>query len=67
MSIFQIFNRKQKVIEKLVSARGELDHAIRLGAPAARYDQVVLPEAKRDQVVLIVRDLEQMIRELEEN
>ena len=66
MSVFQIFNRKQQVIAKLTSARGELEDAIRIGAPAARYDSVVLPDAKRDRAKLIVRELEELIRELEE-
>ena len=66
MSVFQIFNRKQQVITKLIAARGALDDAVRIGAPGARYDPVVLPEAKRDRVQGIVRDLEELIRELEE-
>ena len=62
MPVFQIFNRKQ-VIERLIAARGELDDAMRIGSPAARYDPQVLP---RERVLLIVRELEELIRELEE-
>lgn len=63
---FQIVDRKQRVIEKLTAARGELDDAVRIGAWVARYDPVVLPESKRERVLVMLRELEDVIRELEE-
>lgn len=62
---FQIVDRKQRVIEKLTAARGELDDAVRIGASVARYDARVLPQAKRERVLVILRELDEMIRELE--
>ena len=58
---------KKQVIAKLIAGRGELDDALQLSAPAARYDAVVLPEVKRNQVLLMVHGLEQLIREIEEH
>jgi len=45
-----ILNHKQRVLENLIAARGELDDAIRIGSPVARYDPQVLSPAVRIRV-----------------
>ncbi len=59
-------DRKQKVLTKLVNARNELEDASNLSTPAARYDPVVLADARRRELSVMVDDLNHVIRQLED-
>jgi len=56
---------KQQVVVKLVGARDELENALRLTAPSARYDPIVIPQALRNEVSVMRDDLDRMIHMLE--
>jgi len=57
--------RKEKVLAKLATARGEIEDAVSLATPVARYDAVVLPEGIRGKLTTIVDDLNALIRHVE--
>jgi hypothetical protein len=42
--------RKSKVLAKLTNARCELENALNLSIPVARYDPVVMPEPARNKL-----------------
>jgi len=42
--------RRSKVLAKLTNARCELEDALNLSVPAARYDPVVIPEPARNRL-----------------
>ncbi|MFY9561415.1 MAG: hypothetical protein WAQ52_14375 [Terriglobales bacterium] len=56
---------KQEVVAKLIGARDELEDALRLTAPGARYDPIVFPQAMRNEVSVMRDDLDRMIQALE--
>jgi hypothetical protein len=56
---------KQEVVAKLIGARDELEDALRLTGPGARYDPVVIPQAMRNEVSVMRDDLDRMIQMLE--
>ena len=56
---------REKVIAKLTSARYELDDALKLATPAARYDAEVLSPAMRNRLVSIIDALNRLLHNLE--
>jgi hypothetical protein len=57
--------RRSKVLAKLTNARCELEDALHLSIPAARYDPVVIPERLRNRLSAMIDDLNGMLREIE--
>ncbi len=56
---------RQKVLAKLTSARYELEDALSVSTPAARYDPNVLSETVRNKIVSMVEDLNSLLQGLE--
>jgi hypothetical protein len=56
---------KEKLCAKLTSARYELEDALKLSTPAARYDPNILSEAMRTKVVSMISELNQLLQNLE--
>ena len=56
---------RQKVLAKLTTARCELEDALNLSTPAARYDPIVLSEAARNKVTSLIDELKGLVRVLE--
>lgn len=56
---------RQKVLSKLTNARNDLEAALSLSTPAARYDPVLLSEATRTQLASMIEDLNGVLRQLE--
>jgi hypothetical protein len=56
---------KEKVIAKLTSARYELEDALKLATPAARYDKNVLSEAMSTKLVSMITELNTLLLSLE--
>ena len=56
---------REKVIAKLTSARYELEDALKLAMPAARYDANVLSEAMRTKLVSMISELNLLLQSLE--
>ena len=59
-------DRKQQIIARLVAAREEIQNAIWLATPIARYDPVLMPQATRDQLSGLREDLEKVIQKFKE-
>jgi len=59
-------DRKLQIITRLLAARDEIQNAIWLATPIARYDPVLMPQATRDQLSGLREDLERVIRNFEE-
>ena len=57
--------QKQKALAKLTNARNELEDALSLSVPAARYDSVVLPDARRKELSVMVDDLNRVIHQIQ--
>ena len=57
--------RRSKVLAKLTNARCELEDALHLSVPAARYDPVVVPEPLRNRLSAMINDLKGVLREIE--
>jgi hypothetical protein len=57
--------RRSKVLAKLTNARCELEDALNLSIPVARYDPVVVPEAGRNRLSAIIDDLKGILRQIE--
>jgi hypothetical protein len=57
--------QRQRVLAKLTNARNELEDALNLSLAAARYDPVVLADARRRELSVIVDDLNRMIHQLQ--
>ncbi len=57
--------QKQKALAKLTNARNELEDALSLSVPAARYDSVVLPDARRRELSVMVDDLNRVIHQIQ--
>ncbi len=57
--------RKSKVLAKLTNARCELEDALNLSIPVARYDPVVIPQPARNKLSTILDDLSAVLRQIE--
>ena len=57
--------RRSKVLAKLTNARCELEDALNLSIPAARYDPVVIPEPARKQLSAMIEELKGVVRQIE--
>jgi hypothetical protein len=57
--------RRSKVLAKLTNARGELEDALNLSIPAARYDPVVIPEPLRSRLSAMIAELKGVLRQIE--
>ena len=55
--------RRSKVLAKLTNARCELEDALNLSIPAARYDPVVIPEPLRKRLEAMIDDLKGVLRQ----
>ncbi len=55
----------QRVLAKLVNARNELEDALSLSVPAARYDPIILPDTRRTEIRVMVNDLNHLIQHLD--
>ena len=56
---------RSKVVAKLTNARCELEDALSLSGPAARYDPVVIPEPLRIRLSAITDELDGVLRQIE--
>lgn len=56
---------RSKVAAKLTNARRELEDALNLSIPAARYDPVVIPEPTRSKLLSMVHELNDALRQIE--
>ena len=57
---------RKDVAAKLIGGRDELEDALTMSAPGARYDPVVIPQALRNELSVMRDDLERIIKRLEE-
>lgn len=57
--------RRSKVLAKLTNVRCELEDALNLSIPVARYDPVVIPETARNRLSAIIDDLKGILRQIE--
>ncbi len=57
--------RRSKVLAKLANARCELEDALNLSIPVARYDPVVIPEPARNRLTGVIEELEGVLRQIE--
>jgi hypothetical protein len=57
--------RRSKVLAKLTNARCELEDALNLSIPAARYDPVVIPEPAQNRLYAMVDELNDVLRQIE--
>jgi hypothetical protein len=57
--------RRSKVLAKLTNARCELEDALNLSTPAARYDPVTIPEPARNRLAGMIDDLKNILCEIE--
>jgi hypothetical protein len=57
--------RRSKVLAKLTNARCELEDALSLSIPAARYDPIIIPEPLRNKLSAMIDDLKGVLRQIE--
>ena len=57
--------RRSKVLAKLINARCELDDALNLAIPVARYDPVVTPEPAHNKLSALIDDIRAVVRQIE--
>ena len=57
--------RRSKVLAKLTNARCELEDALNLSIPVARYDPVVIPERERNKLSAVLVELSAVVRLIE--
>jgi hypothetical protein len=62
--MIEVKNKKQ-VIAKLIVARNEIEGALGLSVPAARYDPVLISQAARNELSVLRDDLDRIISKLE--
>ena len=55
---------RKDVAAKLIGACDELEDALTMSAPGARYDPVVIPQALRNELSVMRDDLERIIKRL---
>ena len=60
-------DHRRRVLAKLRTARDELEDALNLTAKLAQYDPIVLPEEMREELFVMVDDLNWMLVQLEGN
>jgi hypothetical protein len=58
-------DRRSKVLAKLTNARCELEDALNLSIPTARYDPVVIPELTRNRLSGMIDDINAVLRQIE--
>lgn len=56
---------RSKVLAKLINARCELEDALKLSLPVARYDPVVIPEPARNKLSAVLDELSAVVRQFE--
>lgn len=56
---------KAKVLAKLINASNELDDALNLSVPAARYDYAFISQGMRNELSALADDLKRIVRHLE--
>jgi len=56
---------REKLLAKLTSARCELEDALTLSTPVARYDPTVLSGTARNQLTSMIDELKALVRGLE--
>jgi hypothetical protein len=56
---------RSKVLAKLTNARCEIEDALILLHPVARYDPVVIPEATRNKLSEMIDGLNSVLRQIE--
>jgi hypothetical protein len=56
---------RSKVLAKLTNARCELEDALNLSIPVARYDPIVIPEPLCNKLLAMIVDLKCVLREIE--
>jgi hypothetical protein len=57
--------RRSKVLARLTNARCELEDALNLSIPAARYDPVIIPEPLRNRLSTMIDELKGVLRQIE--
>jgi hypothetical protein len=57
--------RRSRVLAKLTNARCELEDALNLSIPTARYDPVVIPEPTRNRLSGMIDDINAVLRQIE--
>jgi len=57
--------RRSKVLAKLTNARCELEDALNLSIPVARYDPVVISERARNKLSAMLDELSAVVRQIE--
>lgn len=56
---------QRKILAKLTNARCEIQDALSLSTPAARYDPIVIPEHVRNKLAGMINDLNGILRQIE--
>jgi hypothetical protein len=56
---------RSKVLAKLTNARCELEDALNLSIPVARYDPVVIPEPTHNRLSAMIEELKGVVRQIE--
>jgi hypothetical protein len=56
---------RTKILARLTNARCELEDALQLSIPAARYDPIVIPEPLRNRLPAMIDDLKGVLRQIE--
>ena len=57
--------RRSKVLAKLTNARCEIEDALSLSTPAARYDPVVISEPLSNRLSAMIDELKGVVRQIE--
>jgi hypothetical protein len=58
-------DHKKRVLDKLRNACHEVEDALKLSVPAARYDPVVIPHGTRSELSGLVENLARIVQNLE--
>ncbi|MGC2450228.1 MAG: hypothetical protein WA477_21440 [Candidatus Sulfotelmatobacter sp.] len=61
----QRYERRAKVLAKLTNARCELEDALKLSIPVARYDSILMPEPMQHKLLKMIDDLNGVLTEIE--
>jgi hypothetical protein len=57
--------RRSKIVAKLTNARCEIEDALNLSTPLARYDPVVIPASTRNRLSAMIDELNGVLRQIE--
>ena len=49
----------------MIAARAELEDVLNISTPRARYDVILMPDAARNEIAVMARDLERIVQALE--